>query len=145
MLQTARCRIKYCRWHHLYMCSRTLLHSCIYFMAALSGDNSSKAVLNSGFLHLAEYKIFAQLFCWIYLNTVVIHAIVDVRNLNLHLVQMWCNVWHWQVKLSIYIGGPVSSNYSYLEFFNTNRPNLNTLFDLLFGPNGIKIEYSVQP
>jgi len=27
----------------------------------------------------------------------------------------------------------------------TVRPNTNTLFGLLFGPNGIRIEYSIQP
>jgi len=30
-------------------------------------------------------------------------------------------------------------------FCTTIRPNTNTLFGLLFGPNRIPIEYSVQP
>jgi len=29
-------------------------------------------------------------------------------------------------------------------FISTIRPNTNTLFGLLFGPNRIRIEYSVQ-
>jgi len=36
--------------------------------------------------------------------------------------------------------------YSYLVYFCTIiRQNTNTLFGLLFGPNRIRIEYSVQP
>ena len=38
------------------------------------------------------------------------------------------------------------SDYSYSAYFSiTIRPNTNTLFGLLFGPNRIRIEYSVQP
>ena len=40
---------------------------------------------------------------------------------------------------------PKFAYYSYsMDFCRTNRPNKNTLFGPLFGPNRIRIEYSVQ-